>query len=837
MRLLRALQSGITLLASLTVVSFLSPLPGFSQQVSTDNTVGTTVDIDSSNKKFTIEEGSLVNNSLFHSFNNFSPKDWTVVFNLDSSRYSNVDVIIGRVTGQQSSYINGDLQILGGNSPDLLLINPSGINFGSSANLELPGSFLASTAQSVIFNDYAFDTQNPQAVPLLLVSTPIGLQMGMRSQAITYQGIGHSLLAMDPILTPFQSTALPSGLVVESDETVSLVGNGIKLNGGTITAPNGKIELLSISQGSPTFTPSSFAVSDIEPINEVEFNAIVLDNSALLDVSGTAAGEIAIVGKDIGLHNNSNIWSQNIGAMPSGDINITATGHLNLTSSRAPNMNILSGVKSDAIGTGSAANINIESATLSLLAGSSIASRTFGQGKSGDVSIRTQNLAVMAYSQHDSSIFSRIGSNTIGPGQGGDVLIETNTLSLEDGGYIGSTTILSTGSGGDIDVKADDISLSGATPTGELTLLTALSIGGSGDSGNLKINTRRLSLSDSGSISTSSFGAGSSGDIYITATEQIEISGRKGDLLESSIRSSVLPTPLNYQLLIGTTQTPTGDAGRVDIETDRLSLKQSGILSVANSGVGESGTLNVRAREIDIDSGKVSAVTQSGQGGDISITAETLIASQNSLIQATSLGNGNGGNISIETDFAIGRQNSDIVANAVEGRGGNINIRARRLFGFEPSSHLTAGSDITASSELGVDGTIAISNDSVGINPEVAGLPVYFSDADDRVAAECASGSGSRFVASGKGGLATGPSSRIAMPRLWADIRPSRQQAAQRSANAALPTDLPTDPADFSEAVGWNRSANGTVELVATSTRSTPIQLAAQCLQRYQRPF
>ena len=56
----------------------------------------------------------------------------------------------------------------------------------------------------------------------------------------------------------------------------------------------------------------------------------------------------------------------------------------------------------------------------------------------------------------------------------------------------------------------------------------------------------------------------------------------------------------------------------------------------------------------------------------------------------------------------MGLENSDIKANAFRGNGGNIEITAERIFGIESRASLTPDSDITADSQLGIDGTVTI---------------------------------------------------------------------------------------------------------------------------------
>ncbi|MEL6259902.1 MAG: hypothetical protein AAFR12_02460 [Cyanobacteria bacterium J06626_6] len=76
----------------------------------------------------------------------------------------------------------------------------------------------------------------------------------------------------------------------------------------------------------------------------------------------------------------------------------------------------------------------------------------------------------------------------------------------------------------------------------------------------------------------------------------------------------------------------------------------------------------------------------------------------------------------------IGRENSDIVANAADGRDGNINIITQGIFGLQFRSQLTPQSDITASSQIGIDGTVKIENAGLDADSGLMTLPAYFSD-------------------------------------------------------------------------------------------------------------
>ena len=161
-------------------------LPAYSQ-VKSDNTTNTIVNTSGNN--FDILNGIQKGNNLFHSFTEFSiPTGGSATFN----NSTNVVNIINRVTGGNISNIDGIIKANG--NANLFLINPSGIVFGENAALNIGGSFLGTTAESILFEDgFEFSAVNPQNEPLLTVSVPLGLQMGNNPGKIEVQGSGNKL--------------------------------------------------------------------------------------------------------------------------------------------------------------------------------------------------------------------------------------------------------------------------------------------------------------------------------------------------------------------------------------------------------------------------------------------------------------------------------------------------------------------------------------------------------------------------------------------------------------------------------------------------------------------
>ena len=150
-------------------------------QISGDGTARTRV-TSADRQNFSIEGGQRIGSNLFHSFSTFSvPTNGSATFQNRPA----VANILGRVTGPAASSIDGLLRTQ--SSANLFLINPNGILFGPNARLNIGGSFLASTADRVLFEGGDFFSASESA-PLLTVRTaPIGLGFGPMAAPIRNQ--------------------------------------------------------------------------------------------------------------------------------------------------------------------------------------------------------------------------------------------------------------------------------------------------------------------------------------------------------------------------------------------------------------------------------------------------------------------------------------------------------------------------------------------------------------------------------------------------------------------------------------------------------------------------
>ncbi len=116
-----------------------------------------------------VEGGAERGSALFHSFSDFNVGEGQRVYFVGSDGIAN---ILTRVTGDQASNIFGTLGVEG--SANLFLMNPNGVLFGENAQLDLTGSFAATTADRLWIEGTEFSAVQPEALPLLSVSSITG---------------------------------------------------------------------------------------------------------------------------------------------------------------------------------------------------------------------------------------------------------------------------------------------------------------------------------------------------------------------------------------------------------------------------------------------------------------------------------------------------------------------------------------------------------------------------------------------------------------------------------------------------------------------------------------
>ena len=284
---------------------------------------GSQTQVEQTGNEFTITGGvsSGDGQALFHSFEQLGLSAGQVATFMAQPELQS---ILGRVVGGDASYINGLLSVSGGGA-DLYLINPAGILFGPHAQLDLAGSFAATTANGVQFDTGIFDAiaANDYAQ---LTGSPVGYVFtGDEAAAIANAG----------------------NLAVSPGEAILLIGGQV-INTGTLTAPGGDIVIAAVPEANlvrishpdmvlnlelatlpedlatsgTTFTPLALpqlltggdaalatgltvqpdgTVALVNTGTEIPHGAGTVIAAGTLDASGTAGGDITVVGDRVAL--------------------------------------------------------------------------------------------------------------------------------------------------------------------------------------------------------------------------------------------------------------------------------------------------------------------------------------------------------------------------------------------------------------------------------------------------------------------------------------------------------------------------------------------------------
>lgn len=797
-----------------------------------------------------IDGGAIRGANLFHSFLEFNIGDGQRVY---FANPAGIDNILSRVTGNDPSDILGTLGVEGG--ANLFLINPNGIIFGANASLSLNGSFVASTASSLNFADGTqYSAKVPQTAPLLTVSVPIGLQFGQNPGTIQVQGTGNNLG-----VTPAKPT--PLGLQMQPGNTFALVGGNVSLDGGIVTVPDGRIELGSVaSEGVVSLTPTTNGWI-LGYQNVPSFGDIILSQRALVDGSGdripalrgtgVRSSAIQVTGRRVQLSEGSQIRAANTAATTGEAMLINATESVEIIGNAdlRPNSIIVTTTTSDTIG--NAGNIEINTGRLLLLNRGILEASSSGAGRAGNITIVANDVEVVGRHPIDRKRFSslntegdnrgsagnititaervrvqaggRIAANASVSADGGNITIETRELIVSDEGSRIEAVAVSyrlgtllpdtpTGQGGSLKIRAtDSVVLRDRIyfpdrPSGLLVHST-----GTGNAGNLEIETRQLTVEDGAIIEASTLfegdGAGNGGKLIVNASESVELIGRS-DLSEE-------PTILTAESL------GTGNAGDLEINTSRLIVRDGAQVTVSGQGKGDAGTLRVNAGTIALNNeGKLTGITSSGRGGDITLQVRDYILMRNgSLVATTAQNNGDGGNITINSPFIVAtpNENSDIIANADQGFGGRIDINSTNIFGLKFRDTLTPLNDINASSNAtGKNGTVQINTLDIDPSRGLTNLPTDFTDASNQIAQTCLTNGGevaqNHFTVTGRGGLPINPYEPLTSGDVLAEVH-SPAQWTLNSASAS--TSLSKTSNQIIEAQGWRINKNGEVVLIA----------------------
>ncbi len=405
-------------------------------------------------------------------------------------------------------------------------------------------------------------------------------------------------------------------------------------------------------------------------------------------------GDLRIVSDRLQTRNGGEIRTSTDGAGNAGNLSIRANqvdligGNLNF-----PQSGLFTNAYSNATGNGGNFDLTV-AGKLTLLNGGKIKTETLGAGNAGNLAIQAQQMDVIGLLTADSVSF--VSSTVRGEqstGQGGNLAIAVDQLRVIDGGQIAAGTY-GLGNAGNLTIQANAVEVGGApaTATNAGGIFTGPVSRSRGAGGDLAITANTLRVRDGGIISAGTGGSGNSGRLTIQA-----------QLLDVRGSSASGRTVSAVSTSVGTTGS--GHGNDLQINSDRIVLREGGQITAGTFGQGNAGALVINTDQLDIAgvsaSGRfssglytaVAAAAATGQGGEIRVAANQVQVLDGGRISASTQGLGDAGNISITANrldvagvSAVGNRTSSITAGASStqptqrlGAAGSIGLNVQNL--------------------------------------------------------------------------------------------------------------------------------------------------------------
>ncbi len=515
-----------------------------------------------------IKGGATWGANLFHSFKEFNVREGERAYFYSPG--SEIKNILARVTGGNPSEILGVLGMFGNSNPNLFLINPNGIIFGQKAQLQVRGSFVATTANAIQFGNQGFFSASTPDVPPVLTVNPSALlfnQIGAGS-------IINKSVALNQRNRVIDGKSTVEGLRVTDGNSLLLVGGNVELQGG-VHALGGRVELGGLAGTGTVGLDKNLHLTFPDGVARAD---VSLSNGAIVSATGASAtgagGVIEVQGRRITISDGSQIKTQTIELGQPGRLVLTASDSVELSGTSADGK-LFSALLSQTFGSEPAGDLTIKTRKLIVQDGAQVSADTFSQGDGGKLtvvasdSVELSGKSTLADGREVQSGLFSVASDlnkTGNIGDGGDLTIQTGRLIVRNGAEVAvSRQVSDSGNerkAGNLAIAARSIQLN----RGFLSAMTQSGKGGNitlqvqdllilrhrsqistsagtrnqgGDGGNINIDTQFLVAlpSENSDISAAAY-TGKGGNVQITAQDIFGTESRPKPTPQSDITAS-----------------------------------------------------------------------------------------------------------------------------------------------------------------------------------------------------------------------------------------------------------------------------------------------------------
>jgi filamentous hemagglutinin family protein len=537
---------------------------------------------------------------------------------------------------------------------------------------------------------------------------------------------------------PSGNVLIRSGRLVLDQSSWVTADNDGNTSGGGIDVRTGSFELSggSVMSADSQWTGRGGLVT-VEATDSLRLTDTYSALSSAAWASGDAGG-IALSTPQLLIENEAAVYGDTFGDGRGGDVSVF-TRRLSLLSGGSISSSATGGI-------GDGGNLSINATESITMSGrgpngldSALVNRTSGAGDAGRIRIATPVL--------DMRENATISAETLGTGRAGDIEVTAGTITLSSGAKISNSAFGTTGKGGNITVTAGDaVTISDkdaqGNPSGLFTYAAAMGDAGSillsapsvtltnggaigadtvgdGQAGNIELAVQRLSLSGGANITSGTLGrSGSGGDILVTATDTVTLSGLFSDISTSTVGSgdggnitiSSNTLTLQDQAAVYADTLGSGQGGKIQMEVSTISVNSgSRISSSTFDNTGDGGHVTIQADKgmsfTGTFSGVYSVSSGSGTGGDIKLKAAEISLTDGAQVSASSKGTGDAGNIDITAGGSFISRNSKVSTSSQNADGGNIKVTAPYMV-YLKDSEITAsvgGGPATVGGNISID--------------------------------------------------------------------------------------------------------------------------------------